>query len=298
MELRLRAVMCLGSFYTPGPTARSVEELEHVAALAEQIGDADYLPLALWGLWSVSMFRNAPERAMAYAERFRATSGGMPDTMRDLLHLRMSGMTLNLLDDQAEARRRLEEISRAFDPSLHTWPLLGHHINHGLMARVYLARAHWAEGELDQARRGIDECVAALNAKGHAIALCHALCEVSIPLHHTAGDQAAARADIVRLRELADKHGLATFQAAARLLALALPAEGSEIDFTACRAADQILRTCCYETPRPWLCGMLAEEAIRRGLAAEAESWIEAVPDCPPLWRSDLRRIRARLPAP
>jgi hypothetical protein len=43
---------------------------------------------------------------------------------------------------------------------------------------------------------------------------------------------------------------------------------------------------------------MLAEEAIRRGLAAEAESWIEAVPDCPPLWRSDLRRIRARLPAP
>lgn len=302
IELRLRALMSLGSFYSPGPTAETVRELEALATLAEELGDREYLPIALWGLWSTSMFHNAPQRALAYADRFKAISGGLSDEARDLLYLRMSGMALHIQGEHAEARRRLEKVSETFDSSVHAWSHLGYHVNHGLMARLYLGRIMWTQGEADRALSNIRQGVDILARQSQVIALCHALCEISIPLSQLSGDMASAKNDLVTLRTLADKHGLTIFQAAAQSIEMAFSALEGDNDPAGCRSAMEALHACRYDSQTPWLSGLFGEISLNKRNIEAGIAWVDFAlagedPTCPPWWRPELLRIRALLAA-
>ncbi len=300
IELRLRALESLGSYYNPGPTAETTGKLETLAVLAEEVEDREYLAIALWGLWSISLFHNAPHRALAYADRFKAISGGLPDEARDLLYLRMSAMALHMEGQHAEARLRLQRVSDSFDPSVHAWNHLGYQVDHGLMARLYLARILWVQGHANRALRDIRDGMNALMQQSHAIALCHALCEISIPVYVLNEEAGAAKADLALLRLLADKHGLTIFQAAARCIELAFALRDGADEFAAFRSSLETLRAGRYEVPIPWLSGFLGEIALREGNIAAGISCVESCmktddASCPALWRPELMRVRALL---
>jgi predicted ATPase/DNA-binding winged helix-turn-helix (wHTH) protein len=302
LEMRLRKVLALASYYTPGPVAETVEMLERAFAISESLNDVEFRAIALWGLWSVSIFRNEPEKALSFAQRFRGTRADLSDDARDLIADRMTGIALHFLGDQAGARDCLERVSARFDPMLHSWNNLGSHVDHGLMARVYLARVLWLRGEPARGLRMCEDSVEALRVRGHAIARCHGLFEIAIPLDYMSGNFEAANANLFLLQDLAAEHGLAIFQAGAVWTALAFSAIREKTDLGACRAAARALRECRYDAQYPWLSGILAEEALRRGDVADGLEWIS-----PCLaqdngassgwWSAELQRLRGELVA-
>jgi predicted ATPase/DNA-binding winged helix-turn-helix (wHTH) protein len=302
LEMRLRKVLALASYYTPGPVPETVEMLERAFAISESLNDVEYRAIALWGLWSVSIFRNEPERALSFAQQFRATRTDLTDDARDLLVERMTGIALHFLGDQAGARDCLERVSARFDPVVHSWNNLGSHVDHGLMARVYLARVLWLQGDPARGLRMCEDSVEALRARGHAIARCHGLFEVAIPLDYMSGNFEAANANLSLLKDLAAEHGLSIFRAGAAWTALAFSAIQEKTDLGACRAAARALHDCRYDAQYPWLSGIMAEEALRRGDVADGLEWIS-----PCLaqdsgassgwWSAELQRVRGELVA-
>ena len=302
LEMRLKVILALASFYTPGPIQETVATLERVLAISEVLHDAEFRAIALWGLWSVSIFRSEPERALSFAQQFRSTPTDLTVAARGLLVDRMTGIALHLLGDQPGARECLERVSTRFDPAVHAWSRLGLHVDHGLMARIYLARVLWLQGELDGAARTCHDSVEALRSQGHAIAQCHALFEVAIPLSYMSGDLAAANANVALLQDLADQHGLAIFQAGAALAMRVFSAIQHKTNLSACRAAAQALRACRYEAQYPWLSAIVAEEALRRGDTAAGLEWISpclandngAISGW---WLAELLRLRGELAA-
>jgi predicted ATPase len=302
LEMRLQALSAMASYYTPGPVQETVDALERVLAIAEGLSDSEYRALALWGLWSVSIFRNEPERALGYIDSFRANQSDLSDGARALLVDRMTGIALHCLGDQRGARECLERVSARYDPTVHVWTKIGIHVDHGLMARIYLARVFWLQGEAERAIRTCQDSVAALRAQGHAIAQCHALFEVAIPLNYLAGDMEAANASLARLQELAATHGLSIFQAGAAWAARAFAAIRHKTDLSECRAAAQSLRACRYDAQYPWLSAIMAEEALRRGDTVAGIEWIEPClaqdPDAASgWWLAELQRLRGELAA-
>jgi predicted ATPase/DNA-binding winged helix-turn-helix (wHTH) protein len=302
LEMRLEALSAIASYYTPGPVQETVDALERVFAIAENLDASEYRAIALWGLWSVSIFRSEPARALSFAERFRSNEADLSGAARNLLADRMTGSALHFLGDQPRARDCLERVSTQYDPVLHSWTKTGFHIDHGLMARVYLARVLWLQGESELALRTCQDCLDALRAQGHAIAQCHALFEVAIPLTYMAGDLETANFNLGLLQELSAIHGLSIFQAGAAWTARAFAAIRLKTALCDCRAAAQELRTCRYETQYPWLSGLMAEEALRRGEIATGIEWISAClsPEKPPLggwWLAELQRLQGELVA-
>lgn len=302
LEMRLKIMQAIASFYTPGPTRETVETLEQVLAISERLSDNEYRAVALWGLWSVSVFRDEPARALVYAEQFRSTQTELSPVARSLLLDRMSGIALHMLGDQCAARDCLERVSNSFDPAMHSWHSLGLHVDHGLMARIYLARVLWLQGESVSALQTCQDSVEALQSQGHAIAQCHALFEVAIPLNYMSGDIEAAKANLVLLHDLAMRYGLATFEAGATLASLAFAAIEEKTNLSACRVAAQALRACRYDALYPWLCAILAEEALRRGDTDAGREWISSslVNDNGAIsgwWLAELLRLRGEIAA-
>jgi predicted ATPase/DNA-binding winged helix-turn-helix (wHTH) protein len=271
LEMRLRRALALASYYTPGPVPETVDLLERGLAIADRLNDVEYRAITLWGLWSVSMFRNEPERALSFAREFRATRTQLSQDARELLVDRMTGIALHGLGDQAGAR-------------------------------VYLARVLWVQGETERGLRMCEDSVETLKSRGHAIARCHGLFEVAIPLHYMSGNFEGANADLSLLQDLAAQHGLAIFQAGAAWTALAFSAIEKQTDLEVCRPAARALRASRYEAQLPWLSGIMAEEALRRGELADGFDWIAPClgPDngAPSgWWSAELQRLRGELVA-
>jgi len=301
LEMRLKALLGMASFYTPGPISATVETLERVVVITESLHDVEYGALALWGLWSVSIFRNEPQRAIGFAAQFGSTPANLPGPMQHMLVDRMTGTALHVLGDQPGARDHLERVSAAFDPALHVWKL-GLHVDHGLMARIYLARVLWLQGEPERALRTCRDSLEALWAQGHTIAQCHALFEVAIPLNYMSGDIEAAHGNLALLQDLAAKHGLSTFQAGAAWAAAAFSAIEHRTALSACRSTADALRACRYEVQYPWLSALMAEEALRRGDAADGIEWLSPCltrdgGGASGWWLAELQRLRGELAA-
>ena len=302
LEMRLRTDLAHASLYTPGPMLQAVAHWESVLTIATGLQAVEYQATALWGLLSISIHRNEPVQGLAYAERFRDLRGELPAATRTLLGDRMIGLAHHLKGDQRAARARLEAMVARYDPAMHGWGQLGFRVDHALMARTTLARILWLQGEPDRALRLCAECVAALRAQDHAITLCYALFEVAIPLHCWVGDLAGARAAWATLRDAADRHGLAIFQAGAACAVLAIDALRGEIDAPAARATFDTLRDCGYAALSPWLSGAMAAASIRRGDAAGGLEWIEPeLATCERSgslwWMAELLRLRGELAA-
>ena len=302
LEMRLRKVLALASYYTPGPVPETVEMLERALAISESLNDIDYRAIALWGLWSVSLFRNEPRRALIFAEQFGATSADMSDDTRQLLVERMTGIALHFLGDQAGAKKWLSHVSARYDPMVHFWHKLGPHVDQGLMARVYLARVLWLRGEFTHGLRMCEESVEALRTRGNVIARCHGLFEVAIPLNYMSGNFEAANANLSLLQDLAAQHGLWIFQAGAAWTALAFAAIQEKTDLNVCRAAARALRACRYEALYPWLSGVMAVEALSRGDIADGLDWVlpclaEDNGASSGWWSAELQRLRGELVA-
>jgi predicted ATPase/DNA-binding winged helix-turn-helix (wHTH) protein len=302
LEMRLRKVLALASYYTPGPVPETVDMLERALVISERLNDREYRGITLWGLWSVSIFRNEPTRALSFAQQFRATRGSLSDDAHGLLADRMTGIALHFFGDQRGARQCLERVSSRFDPLAHSWNNLGPHIDHGLMARVYLARVLWLQGDPALGLQMCEDSVEALRVRGGAIARCHGLFEVAIPLHFMSGNFAAANANLFLLQELAATHGLSIFQAGAAWASLAFSAIHDQTDLSSCRTAALALQECRYESQYPWLSGIMAEEALRRGDVAGGLEWIapclaEDNGASSGWWSSELQRLRGDLVA-
>jgi predicted ATPase/DNA-binding winged helix-turn-helix (wHTH) protein len=299
LEMRLKALFAVASFYTPGPIAETVATLERVAEITEHLDNPEYRAIALWGLWSVSIFRNEPDRALGFAQQFRNIRSDLPEAVRELLFDRMTGTALHQRGQQPQARDCLERVSNRFEPAVHGWSVIGLHVDHGLMARIYLARIFWLQGEFERAIRTCQDSVEALGAQGHALAQCHALFEVALPLNYMIGDLEAAKANLALLQELAAKHGLSIFQAGATWADRAFAAIQQKTDLSACKAAARDLQACRYEAQYPWLSSIMAAEALRRG---DTDAGIEWISPCLQTqddgwWLAELQRLQGELAA-
>ena len=145
-----------------------------------------------------------------------------------------------------------------------------------------------------------EDSVETLRTRGHAIARCHGLFEVAIPLNYMSGNFEATNDNLFRLRDLAAKHGLSIFEAGAAWAALAFSAIHEKTDLSSCRTAALALRECRYESQYPWLCGIMAEEALRRGDVADGIEWISPCLEqdngsSSGWWSAELQRLRGEL---
>ena len=302
LEMRLKIYMAFASVYTVGPSDDALAMLERVAAIASETGEANFHATALWGLWSVCIFRGEPEKSLVFAKLFESLEGGPPDAVRRLLVDRMLGTTYHLTGDQEAARARLDRVSKDFDPALHGWNTLGAHINHGLMSRVYLSRVLWMQGFPEQALQLCNECLSTLEREGHAIALCHALFEVAFPINYLNGRMDAVHESVAKLRELAARHGLAIFAASATLAQAALDAAEHGADFAIYWDASRTLRALRYTRQGDLLGGIIITEALRRGDSAAGLAWLDPMLEgCEATglktWLPELLRLRGELAA-
>ncbi len=129
---------------------------------------------------------------------------------------RMAALILHYLGEQAEARERIEAVTRtavAASPAPPTARLM---VDPDVAAPALLARILWLRGFPDQATRTAEIAVSRAAAANHTISMCHALAQAACPVALWTGDLDAAKEFVATLADLAARHALGGWVARAQ----------------------------------------------------------------------------------
>jgi predicted ATPase/DNA-binding winged helix-turn-helix (wHTH) protein len=247
---------------------------------AEQLGDADYLLVALWGLWMFSIGGGEYRSSLALAERFYALAG--TDRPEKFVGDRMVGVSLHYLGDELAARRRLERMLEHCAAPGAQFHNIWFQYDQRTIARSNLSWVIWLLGYPDQAVGLARANVEDAHRLGHALSLCHALeaeCLVALVI----GDLTMAEHSVATMIDHAERHSIRRWQAWCLCLRGAVAVKGGDtaagmrllreglIELRKNRFA---LRFTCY-------LGELAEALGKSGEIAEALDAIdEALGQC------------------
>nr|WP_282572300.1 winged helix-turn-helix domain-containing protein [Roseomonas acroporae] len=301
--LRLRAACGVAMMYNPGPVAETARCWERVLSIATTLDDVELQARACWGLWTVHVYGARPALALTYAEWWRGFGRRQGSDVKALLADRITGTALHYLGQQRQALALLEGMAERYVLYRHHWFTLGFEIDHGAMARVIAARAHWILGRPALARRAAEAGTRPVLAQGYPIGCCYVLCEAAFPVAVLVGDLAAAETALAALEGWADHNGLAIWQAAARCCRLALDGlRGRPLDADAVARALAAMRATGFTTHLSWLSGLLAETLGGQGWPEAGLQLVNAALDAAAAgdegWcRAELLRVRAELRA-
>jgi predicted ATPase len=135
--------------------------------LAENLADTEFQLRSLRGLWAFHINSGRQREALQLAQRFCMPPVSSSIPFAKVLGEPMLGVSEHHLGDQPYARRRLEGVLAASLTSDHKH-FVRFQIDSQVMARVFLARTLWLQGDADQAAR------IALNSAEEAGAANHA----------------------------------------------------------------------------------------------------------------------------
>jgi predicted ATPase len=135
-------------------TARSVE------------GSFDWLSIT-YGLWAGAYVRGELGPMRDLAESFLQSVAARPDSSEACVAHRIYGVTKWFAGEFEDGRAHLEKALALYDPERDRD--LGLHFGQdiGVAATVYLALVAWAQGEVDRARRPIEDLIARIAGISH-----------------------------------------------------------------------------------------------------------------------------------
>ena len=147
--------------------------------LAEELADTEFQLLSLCGLWAFHVNSGRQRMALQVAQRFCIPPISSSRPFAKLLGERMLGVSEHHLGDQPSARRWLEGVLATPVTSITSdyRRVVRFQIAPEVMARVFLARTLWLQGDADQAARlalsGVEEARAAnhANSLGYILSL-------------------------------------------------------------------------------------------------------------------------------
>jgi len=204
--LRLNAVNADGRDLSAHSYRRLMDAAERNLRLARKAGSTVLQGTPLTAMWGWPYVRGDYPASLLGAEQIRRAAGASADPYLELIGQRTMAQSLHFSGRHAEARQCAtlalagshRRIPLAYQPSP---------VQIGTSMRIVLARVLWMEGAADQAVTMGREALA--SAEGdRPVALCQALCVAAIPIALWRGELAHARGMLVRLRELAEGHGL------------------------------------------------------------------------------------------
>jgi tetratricopeptide (TPR) repeat protein len=275
-EMILNAALGASLTYSTGPVPETVAGWLRTLRLAEDLDDTEYRLRALRGLWSYRMNVGEYPAALALADEFRDLAERQADWATVRAGNRMSALILHYLGEQADARKRIESITRtsvAASPAPPTARLM---VDPDVAAPALLARILWLQGLPDQATRTAEIAVRRARSADHTISMCHALAQAACPVALWTGDLLAAEGFVETLTDLASRHSLGGWIARAQCFEGTLLIGQGQVTRGAA-----IIQTA---VPRMGAAGSLAESpaflaalAHGRGLARQMENGLAAI---------------------
>jgi predicted ATPase/DNA-binding winged helix-turn-helix (wHTH) protein len=167
-EMKLYAAFAASLMYIRGAGVPEVGAAWAKAfELAENLADTEFQLRSLRGLWAFHINSGRQREALQLAQRFCMPPVSSSIPFAKVLGEPMLGVSEHHLGDQPYARRRLEGVLAASLTSDHKH-FVRFQIDSQVMARVFLARTLWLQGDADQAAR------IALNSAEEAGAANHA----------------------------------------------------------------------------------------------------------------------------
>jgi hypothetical protein len=188
----------------------------------------------------------------------------------------MSALILHYLSEQAEARKRIESITRASVAASPAPPTARLMVDPDVAAPALFARILWLQGFPDQATRTAEIAVRRAKSANHTISVCHALAQAACPVSLWTGDPLAAEGFVATLADLASRHALGGWITRAQCFEGALLISQGQLTRGAAIIQSAV--------PRMGAAGSVAESpaflavlAHGRGLARQWESGLAAI---------------------
>ncbi len=170
-------------------------------ALAETLGDTDYMLRALWALWVDRTNAAEPAEALALAEQFERVAQERGETSDKILSDRLVGASHHLLGRQDVARAHIERMLSRYSPPTKRSHLVRFQYDQRVTANITLARISWFQGFPERALREISLNLAHARSIKHSLSLANILAEAACPIALSLGDLTLAQTHIEALRE-------------------------------------------------------------------------------------------------
>jgi class 3 adenylate cyclase/tetratricopeptide (TPR) repeat protein len=138
-------------------------------SLAEDVSDIDERFATLYGLWITSLVRGELQMAKEAAESFLHEAKSLERVTEVAVAHRFLGHTSWLVGDLATAKAHLEEALRLYDSERDRETKFRFGLDTHFAATVYLAPVTLMLGDIEGARKLIDEAVARAGESGHVM---------------------------------------------------------------------------------------------------------------------------------
>lgn len=200
-EMKLCSALGNALFHLHGGDA-SAAAFARAFAIAEANGDLHQLALAFSGLCSDFVMAGDYAAALQLGERFQASIRYAGSREAQLVHDRVTAMSLHLSGDQRGAERLAQQVMRQRQPAQRRTRASAVHYDQYVAAGVVLARSRWLQGYPDQAQQLADAAVARARHTGDRISEAYALTAAAFPVAWWNGELAGAAAALRALAEL------------------------------------------------------------------------------------------------
>lgn len=196
------------------PVVKSVPGFEHYLALAEQGKLPQLQGAQLVSAWGTPYVGGDYPAALAGAQRMADAARDSADPGLALIGQRTMAQSLHFLGRHREARRFAAQ-TLADSHRRIPLPYMVSPMNTGVSIRITIARMLWMEGAADQALAMSEEALD-LSASDRLVSMCQVLAMASVPVALWRGETARAAQLARRLRERAERHGMAYWAGWAR----------------------------------------------------------------------------------
>ncbi|MFZ1427916.1 MAG: hypothetical protein WAS21_14205 [Geminicoccaceae bacterium] len=211
-EMRLRAAHAWTLMQTKGLGLETLAAWGQVLETSEQLGNRDYQLQALWGLWAGLQNKGEFHEALKLGRRFSGLATQANDRLGILVGDRMIGYILHLLGDQAEARHYLERMLGQYEVPDIGAQMIRFVFDQRAMARCFLARILWLQGDAKQAMLMVESIVDDAAPGPDILTLCQVLVHAACPVALFVGDLPLVERYVSLLIESAAHQGLAFWQ--------------------------------------------------------------------------------------
>jgi predicted ATPase/DNA-binding winged helix-turn-helix (wHTH) protein len=197
----------LGSaiLYEEGPGPAALAALLAALGAARAPGDAEHELRALWALWSCHTNSGDYDGALAVAQDFTEAAGRSPIGDDALIAHRILGLTYYYRGEFGRARRHHEAMLGEYVPPPDGRDIRRYHFEQRVLAESIHSTILWILGFPDQARIVGDRSLGEAQSLGHPLTLTYALAIHLADIIGPFTDAEAARGDLRRLAEQADR---------------------------------------------------------------------------------------------
>jgi len=301
-EVRLLATLGPVLTMTKGYGASEVAQVyTRLRDLSQQMGESAQLPLALWGLLTVSLTRAEYTTALEIAERLLDLARKTHDTPLLVAVHSMQGLISQHVGEHLRGRAYLEHGSAVYDAQPPGSPTVLYGQDGGVACRAIASACWWLAGYPDQALTQSYAALALAHERAHPFSLALALSWTAI-IHQFRREWLKAQQQAEAAIALCTEQGFSFWLDTCILYrGRALVSQGHrEEGIRQVRQAVATRLATGAELDRPWCLASLAEVCqevgqVEEGLSALAEALAIVNKTGARFWEAELYRLKGEL---